>query len=231
MKKIVLACALIALGSTQPTSSVVLTSGAIGKLDGTVINAKKIQLMFKILSNLEKILGHKNGSSKNDRYTFKQKKYSLRGLMRLLEDGSVTHAQLAQCFKQVKSDLKNNSLQYAEHTRGSKSFLILYVNESCLKHGHKESILLNWAHTKEGTEAEQMEKELTDLYTCYTFALSLSTFLQDMIQSCPSAVVDFKKFIRQKLPQASVQSFEKWINIIQSRPKHYATKRNTLGNR
>ncbi|GAG74689.1 unnamed protein product, partial [marine sediment metagenome] len=57
MKKIVLACALIALGSTQPTSSVVLTSGAIGKLDGTVINAKKIQLMFKILSNLEKILG------------------------------------------------------------------------------------------------------------------------------------------------------------------------------
>jgi hypothetical protein len=79
-----------------------------------------------------------------------------------------------------------------ESGRGAKNILIVLIQEDCEKRNRPESLLLEWAKTKEGHETTMFEQRINSFHDYYHFCTDLVNFLLDLIHSCPKAENQFK---------------------------------------
>lgn len=160
------------------------------------IDGNMFALMLKIRRDLKQIMfGNKESVG---HYSYGNKIHTLEQLIPLAKRNSKKSKEFNYILHTVKQDLDIHLTQYAQLAKGVKKYMLIFINESCQKHGRKSSILQNWAKVREGYESAQLQRDLTDLATCLQFCTDLVNFLEDMCDSCPKAQEQFKTLLRQK---------------------------------
>lgn len=183
-------------------SRLILESPAIKLADGTFINADKIESTRKYRRKLlEFILGEAQpNNQRKGKYYLQGKWYNIEELARieqetrgLLDKKSVKiTADLEELLTHAKADFIVQSREFIESGRGAKNITVLLIQEDCQKRGREDSILLDWAKTKEGQESTAFESQVKSFTDYYHFLTDLANFLLDLIHSCPKAEAQFK---------------------------------------
>jgi hypothetical protein len=70
--------------------------------------------------------------------------------------------------------------------------MIVLIQEDCQKRNRPESLLLEWAKTKEGQESTMFERQINSFGDYYHFLADLVNFLLDLTHSCHKAHTQFK---------------------------------------
>ncbi len=209
--------ALLLTGVIQQTiasNEIILESDVIKLVDGSFINADTIEFMRKFRRKILALLfGDPVSHNKRiGRYTLHGKKCSVRDLARL--EQTVSSKKEKKLLKKLlailmlaKEDFIAISEEFLESSRGAKSILMVLIEEDCLKRGHPNSLLLEWAQTKEGQETIMFKKRITNFIRYYSLCSDLLNFLADLIHSCPKAEAQFEarvakwKKVKTLLPQ------------------------------
>lgn len=188
---------------------ILLEAKLLNLIDGAFINADRIEeikkFRFKLLSLL---LGDlQSDGTRIGLYLFKGTLHTVQ----MLQAYEVTHTscpELSQLLDQAKIDFMTISDEFRNSARGSKSFIVQLIEESCKKRGRiVGSILLTWAHTTLKEEHAVFKKEVTSFDKLDTFLTDLFNFLTDLQHSCPKACALFNNrvakyaAIKKLLPQ------------------------------
>jgi hypothetical protein len=183
----------IVLNNSQGLIAMFIDGYSFG-IDGTMFG-----LMLKIRKQLLEMVAGKKGIGV---FHYNGRAYTLEQLSELEQQYNDTYNQselkhLQKTLASVIRDLNVHLTIYAELAKGVKHYLLVFINESCQKHGRKSSVLQNWAKIKEGHEAQQLKKDLVDLRTALQFCYDMVHFLEDMCDSCPKAQSQFKELIEK----------------------------------
>jgi hypothetical protein len=192
----------LVLAENKAEIKIVLESAVIKIADGSLINADKIEFISKFRRTLLAfILGDQlpNGQRKG-KYFFNGAFHSIESLARIEEElkGSTTPkdsaAQLAlqELLTYAKADFIVKSSEFIESGRGSKNIMIVLIQEDCQKRNRLDSLLLEWAKTKEGQESTMFEHQINNFGDYYHFLADLVNFLLDLVHSCPKGHAQFK---------------------------------------
>jgi hypothetical protein len=184
-------------------SKIMLESTVIKVADGSLINADKIEFISKFRRTLLAfIFGDQlpNGQRKG-KYFFNGAFHSIESLARIEEEvtGSTaakdiaTQLALQELLTYAKADFIVKSSEFIESGRGSKNIMIVLIQEDCQKRNRLDSLLLEWAKTKEGQESTMFERQITNFGDYYHFLADLVNFLLDLTHSCPKAHAQFKE--------------------------------------
>jgi hypothetical protein len=172
-----------------------LESPVIKIADGSFINADKIEFMRKFRRTLlTLILGEEssNGQRKGDGL---QALAHMEQELDQLPATPATNAKkiaLEEELTRLKAFFIVHSHEFMESGRGAKNILIVLIQEDCEKRNRPESLLLEWAKTKEGHETTMFEQRINSFHDYYHFCTDLVNFLLDLIHSCPKAENQFK---------------------------------------
>ncbi len=197
----------------KPSSSpkAPLTSPVLRLIDGFIIDKEYIGFMLQLrlsVHNLQKgaIVQNKTGTPKDYKYSFNGTKYSIQQLAQLeQQDSTIVHSHDYQrALTEAKEDFVTIMLKFVAYSAGSKSQVLELMEESCRKHGRSDSLLIRWGQAKEGTEAAQFRKDITNFTMYDVFCTDLVTFLEDFIYSCPVAYKQFEEDYKKK-QQAGVR--------------------------
>jgi len=182
--------------------SVVLESSVIKVADGTFINADKIEFIRKFRRKLlDFILGELlPNNQRKGRYNLFGKFHSVESLARIELEVSnslskkdiETQAALRELLTHAKADFIVQSNEFIESGRGAKNIMIVLIQEDCHKRNRPDSLLLEWAKTKEGQESTMFERQIKSFSDYYHFLTDVVNFLLDLIHSCPRAEGQFK---------------------------------------
>lgn len=182
--------------------SIILESSVIKIADGTFINADKIEFIRKFRRKLlDFILGDlQPNNQRKGKYNLFGKFHSIESLARIELEVSnslnkkdiETRAALVEILTHAKADFIVQSNEFIESGRGSKSIMVVLIQEDCHKRNRPDSLLLEWAKTKEGQESTMFEKQINSFGDYYHFLTDLVNFLFDLIHSCPKAEGQFK---------------------------------------
>jgi len=183
-------------------TKITLESAVIKMADGSFINADKIEFISKFRRTLLSfILGDllPNGQRKG-KYFFDGAWHSIESLARVEEvlsgskdqKDSAKQCALKEVLTYAKADFIIKSSEFIESGRGSKNIMIVLIQEDCQKRNHPDSLLLEWAKTKEGQESTMFEHQINNFDDYYHFLADLVNFLLDLVHSCPKAHAQFK---------------------------------------
>jgi hypothetical protein len=198
MKKLLLFLLLVTLNSTyayMSESIIKLESPVIKVADGSFINADRIEFMRKVRRILLVIiLGEQlpTGQRKGDGIQY------MAHLEQELESApktkeiAVKKAHMQKLIIDAKENFSTLLSEFIESGRGAKKILIELIQEDCLKRNRNDSLLLDWAKTKEGSESTMFDEQITSFNDFYHFCTDLANFLLDVIHSCPKAENQFK---------------------------------------
>lgn len=203
MNKITLFLSVLLLtGAIQQiiaSSEVILESDVIKLVDGSFINADTIEFMRKFRRKILALLfGDPTLQEKRiGRYSLDGKKYSVRDLAYIEQKASSKKEKkllkkFVSILAQAKKDFVSISEEFLESARGAKGILMVLIEEDCLKRDHPNSLLLEWAQTKEEQETIMFEKSITNFTRYYSLCSNLLNFLADLIHSCPKAEAQFE---------------------------------------
>lgn len=202
LNKILFFLSLMAHVVIGAESRVILESPAIKLADGTFINADKIESTRKYRRKLlDFILGELQANNqRKGKYYLQGKWYNIEELARIeqekkgLADSKSVKivADLEELLTHAKADFIVQSREFIESGRGAKNITILLIQEDCQKRGREDSILLDWAKTREGQESTAFEGQVRSFTDYYHFLTDLANFLLDLIHSCPKAEAQFK---------------------------------------
>ncbi len=181
---------------------ITLESPVIKMADGSFINADKIEFISKFRRTLLTfIVGDLlPNNQRKGRYFFDGVWHSIESLARIEEElnrsidpkKSVKQCALKEILIYAKADFIVKSSEFIESGRGSKNIMIVLIQEDCLKRNHPDSLLLDWAKTKEGQESTMFESQIKNFGDYYHFLADLVNFLLDLTHSCPKAHAQFK---------------------------------------
>ena len=73
-----------------------------------------------------------------------------------------------------------NQAEFIESGRGAKNIMVVLIQEDCQKRNRLDSLLLDWAKTKEGQESTMFEHQITSFGHYYYFLTDLVNFLLDL---------------------------------------------------
>jgi hypothetical protein len=178
-----------------PESKLTLESPVIKIADGSFINADRIEFIRKLRRKLlEIILGEQlpNGQRKGNGIQY------LACIEQELDNAQKTKQNIAkktQMQAALIQEKENFSLQlneFIESGRGAKKILTELIQEDCIKRNRADSLLLEWARTKEGTESTMFAEQIKSFNDYYHFCTDLVNFLFDLTHSCPKAEKQFK---------------------------------------
>lgn len=174
---------------------IVLESPVIKIADGAFINADKIEFMRKFRRTLLTIIlgeqlpdGQRKGHGLQDLALIEQE----------LQEQEETPAVLAkkteleEKLTQAKAYFIVQSHEFIQSGRGAKNIITVLIQEFCQKRNRPDSLLLDWAKTKEGHETTMFEQQITSFTDYYHFCTDLVNFLHDLTHSCPKAEAQFK---------------------------------------
>lgn len=203
LKKIIFFLPFIMSSLVLAENKVTLESAVIKIADGSLINADKIEFISKFRRTLLTfILGDQlpNGQRKG-RYFFNGAFHSIESLARIEQEiKSVSNEKeraarllaLEEVLTHAKADFIVQSSEFIESGRGSKNIMIVLIQEDCQKRNRLDSLLLEWAKTKEGQESTMFERQITTFDDYYHFLADLVNFLLDLTHSCHKAHAQFK---------------------------------------
>lgn len=188
---------------------VILESPILKIADGSLINADYIEFMRKFRRTLLTIILGKElagGERKGDGVRYHAHKEQELKSMPLTQKVTAQLAELNDLLIQSKAFFVLNSQEFIQSGKGAKTILVVLIQEFCQKRGRSNSLLLEWAKTKEGYEAAMFDQRITTFTEYYDFCTDLANFMLDMIHSCPKAELQFKdriekwSIIKQLLP-------------------------------
>jgi hypothetical protein len=188
---------------------VVLESPLLKVADGSLIGADYIEFMRRFRRTLlELMLGQamSNGERKGGGVRDQAQKEQELKAAHLTQAISQQLTELDEQLTQAKAFFILSSQEFIQSGKGAKSILVILIQEFCQKRNRNNSLLLEWAKTKEGHEATMFEQRITSFTEYYDFCTDLANFLLDLIHSCPKAEMQFKERI------------EKWSIIKQMLP-------------
>lgn len=182
--------------------TITLESSVIKLADGTFINADKIEFIRKFSRTLcafllgEQLADHQ----RKGKYLFCGKWHSIQSLARIeqeirdsLEKKHIEmRLSLQEILTHAKADFIVQSSEFIESGRGAKNIMIVLIQEDCQKRNRPNSLLLEWAQTKEGQESTMFERQIKSFGDYYYFLTDLVNFLSDLTHSCPKAEMQFK---------------------------------------
>jgi len=213
LKKIILFLPLLINGiSTVATEkNIVLESSVIKVADGTFINADRIEFIRKFCRTLIGfLLGEQlPNNQRKGKYLFYGKWHNIETLARVEQELTTTLKQendpkktilienqlatLGELLTHAKADFIVQSNEFIESGRGAKNITTVLIQEDCQKRNRPDSLLLEWAKTKEGQEATMFEHQIVSFGHYYHFLTDLVNFLLDLVHSCPKAEAQFKE--------------------------------------
>lgn len=181
---------------------ITLESSVIKLADGTFINADKVEFIRKFRGTLLKfILGDLlPNNQRKGKYSFGGKWHTIESLARIEQEISNLTDQkhvemrlnLQALLTHAKADFIVQSNEFIESGRGAKNIMIVLIQEDCQKRNRNNSLLLEWAQTKEGQESTMFERQVKSFGDYYHFLTDLINFLMDLVHSCPKAEQQFK---------------------------------------
>jgi len=203
LKKILfLSSLLTAFFLVRSEAYIILESSVIKIADGTFINADEIEFIRKFRRKLlEYLLGEiLPNNQRKGKYHLQGKWYTVEALARIEQDISglsdkqsmITKSALQEVLTIAKADFIVQSNEFIESGRGAKNIMVVLIQEDCQKRGRPDSLLLEWAKTKEGQESTMFERQVTSFGDYYHFLKDLVNFLLDLTHSCPRAEAQFK---------------------------------------
>lgn len=168
--------------------AIVFLDGQVGRIDensfGTIFMVRNKLNAFRLGTKKD---GHRKGN-----YLFKDKYYSIEELASM-EEKYVGDAMLNALLAQAKRDFEDLVGQFIGQAKGTKSFLVTLIEESCYRRNRKNSILLSWANSTEEHETVIFHTEVQSFRGLAEFCQDLENFLEDLMFSCPKAMEQFKK--------------------------------------
>jgi len=202
LKKILFLLPLLTNALAYSEREIVLESSVIRVADGTFINADKIEFIRKFRRKLlDFILGDLQPSNqRKGKYNLFGKFHTIESLARVEQEvsGSLLpkdiEIQLAlqELLTHAKADFIVQSNEFIESGRGAKNIMVILIQEDCQKRNRPDSLLLEWAKTKEGQESTMFERHIKSFADYHYFLIDLVNFLLDLIHSCPKAEAQFK---------------------------------------
>ena len=212
LKRAILLLPLLAnvLIGNPSEKNITLESSVIKIADGTFINADKIEFIRKFRRTLLAfLLGDQLPSNqRKGKYLFCGKWHSIESLARIEQElvasiqqekdnkkklvSEELFAALGELLTHAKADFIVQSNEFIESGRGAKNIMIVLIQEDCQKRNIPNSLLLDWAKTKEGQESTMFEHHVTSFGHYYHFLTDLVNFLMDLVHSCPKAETQFK---------------------------------------
>ena len=212
LKRAILLLPLLAnvLIGNPSEKNITLESSVIKIADGTFINADKIEFIRKFRRTLLAfLLGDQLPSNqRKGKYLFCGKWHSIESLARIEQElvasiqqekdskkklaSEELFASLGELLTHAKADFIVQSNEFIESGRGAKNIMIVLIQEDCQKRNIPNSLLLDWAKTKEGQESTMFEHHVTSFGHYYHFLTDLVNFLMDLVHSCPKAETQFK---------------------------------------
>jgi len=190
--------------------NITLESSVIKVADGTFINADRIEFIRRFCRTLRAfLLGEQlPNNQRKGKYIFQGKHYSIESLARIEQELYIALQQekdvkkraeieknladLGELLTHVKADFIVQSSEFIESGRGAKNITVVLIQEDCQKRNRPDSLLLDWARTKEGQEATMFEHQIISFGHYYHFLADLIHFLSDLVHSCPKAEAQFK---------------------------------------
>jgi hypothetical protein len=107
-------------------------------------------------------------------------------------------APILEVLKKIRSDFIEVNAPFMEQTMGTKTLLLQLIEEFCCKHNLPRSFLLEWASVPDGDEIPFFEQSMTNTRILAQFCADLTLFLEDLVNSCPKGMAQFKKLTTKK---------------------------------
>jgi len=169
--------------------AIIFLDGQYGRIDGN-----NFGLMLNVRSKMQALLlgdrdpktGHRTGH-----YLFLDKYLSIEELADI-EMNYVGDAELNALLVEAKAKFEVLFAQFIAQAKGTKSFLVTLIEESCHRRNRKNSVLLTWATSPEGNEMAVLH-EIPSFRGLSDFCHDLINFLEDLMFSCPLAKEQFIK--------------------------------------
>lgn len=193
----------------QNQHPILLEAKLLNLIDGAFINANRIEEIKKFRHKLlSLLLGElQPDGTRIGHYIFKGSTHNVQ-MLQAVEASGINSGELSALLTQAKRDFMTVSDEFRNSARGSKSFIVQLIEESCKRRGRSsDSILLTWAHTPLEKEHAVFQKEVTNFDKLETFLTDLFNFLADLQHSCPKACALFnarvEKYtaVKKLLPQ------------------------------
>lgn len=96
-------------------------------------------------------------------------------------------ATLLPCLKMAINDFIVANEPFALKMEGTKSMMLILVEEFCLKYRRPYSFLLEWSNVPEGQEVVAFHRKMTSCTALDEFCLDLAGFLEALYRSCEKA--------------------------------------------
>ena len=204
MKKTIIIVALFnSFIQCNEDQRITFDSPIIKVADGKFITANDIEAMRFFRSKIiDLLLGIKQNDSnhRKGKYKFLGDYHGIQSLAAFEQNTNSSTQKniiknktaLLELLTQAKADFIVLSADFMESGRGSKPILVVLIQEYCKKRNKPDSLLLEWAKTKEGQEATMFEYKITSFNAYYHFCTDLVNFLLDLVHSCPKAEQQFK---------------------------------------
>ncbi len=118
--------------------------------------------------------------------------------MRVQQEYEVIENELAEIFTQIKQDVLNVLAPFRKKMELAKKFLQKLVDEFCRNHKRGSSFLIHWTMIADGQEFVIFNRTMTGCNILNAFCYDLTSFLKDIIESCPKGWQQFLELSHQK---------------------------------
>lgn len=183
---------------------ITLESEIIKMADGSFIDANRIEFIRKFRRKLiTLLLGQELPNGKRlGQYKLDGKIHTICSLTHMEQNLATIQDRkellrvkqaLGELLTQAKADFIVMSKEFMDSGRGSKNIVIKLIEEECQKRNRPNSILLEWAKTKEGQESTMFEQRVTSFVLYCSLCTDLVNFLFDLLHSCPKAEAQFRE--------------------------------------
>lgn len=203
---------LLFVGYVKAQDPVQLNPDIISIIDGKSfgIHGELVGAVYKIIRDVQSMqYGRRTATGRVGLYTFEGRACGIKALAELESslikglDKAISKAQkdavlarldtLKQMLNKLKEDFCTIVNPFMGQARGAKEPMFKLISESCIKRNRPKSLLLNWAHSKDGQEMESFDKSVTNFVLFDEFMTDLADFLGDLVSSCPKARAQFEQ--------------------------------------
>lgn len=174
----------------------VFTNPYIKSLDGANFMIDGVAIR-NILGVIKEIMYIKNGRLVDTKiigaYALDNEKLSIKQLAEL-EQQNPNDPRLAIILKKAKHDFIESNKHFIKNIEPVKKLIISLMQEFCERRNKQNSIILNWAQAKSGSEQEIFNRNVQNFATFDLFLSDLVLFLKDLVNSCPKAREQYKEW-------------------------------------
>lgn len=180
------------------TQLLVFSNPYIHSLDGVSFMIDGVAIR-NILGVIKEIMYIENGRMIGTKivgaYTLENEKLSIRQLAEL-EKQNPNDQRLAAILKKAKHDFIESNKHFIKNIEPVKKLIISLMQEFCERRNKQNSIILNWAQAKSGSEPEVFNRSVQNFETFDLFLNDLVLFLKDLVNSCPKAREQYKEWYK-----------------------------------